>query len=56
MIPGGIYSSKSGKVYFIIGEKNVFMEVNNRCIDFVTVRKTDNVQANEYKPTGCYRS
>lgn len=55
MIPGGIYSSKSGKVYFII-EKKVFMEVNNQCIDFMVVRKRDNVPTKEYKPTGCYRS
>lgn len=54
MIPGGIYISKSGKVYFII-EKNVCMEVNNQCTDFMVVRKRDNVPTKEYKPTGCYR-
>lgn len=55
MIPGGIYSSKSGKVYFMIEKKKkVFTKVSKQCMYLMSARKGDNVQKKkECKPTGC---
>lgn len=52
MIPGGIYSSKSGKVYFITEKKN-FMEISKQYTDLMDARKENSVNTKEYKSTDC---
>lgn len=44
MIPGGIYSSKSGKDYFTLRKKKVFMEVRKQYTNFIASRTRDKVQ------------
>lgn len=50
MVSGGIYSSKSGIVYFIIG-KNVFMKGSRQYINLIGAREEANVKTKEHKPT-----
>lgn len=52
MIPGGIYSSKSGKFISLV-KKKVFKEISKQCTDLMGARKGNSVKTKEYKPTDC---
>lgn len=50
VIPGGIYSSRSGKLCFRVERNKGFQEVSNVLTDWL---QGNDVQTKEYKTTGC---